>query len=89
MQQPDNVKGVVDRLARPAARKSLLPVQLENERVGIFAAQVLTADSWYRGRDPQAMEAAMLEMITQVNTAQADIPRAIRFAVDKIAQTVY
>jgi ABC-type glycerol-3-phosphate transport system substrate-binding protein len=54
--QPDVLQKVLDKAKRPSARKSLLTAQLQDERVGVFAAQVLTATSWYRGKDAATME---------------------------------
>ncbi len=85
--KPENAKKVLDIAKRPAAIKSLLPGQLDNEDVGVFAAQVLTAVSWYTGRDPQAADRAILQMINTVVAAAAPLPEAIRFAVTQIGQT--
>ncbi|MFH1077659.1 MAG: extracellular solute-binding protein [Patescibacteria group bacterium] len=73
---------------RPAAEKSLLTAQLENEDVGVFAAQVLTAKSWYLGNDPGAMEDAFKMMVDNVLNGVEEIPTAIKNAQQKISQTV-
>lgn len=85
--EPERLAPILANAGRPSARKSLLTAQLEDERVGVFAAQVLTAESWYRGRDPQAMEAAMRELIDVVLAGSLPINRAVQFARDKVAQT--
>lgn len=72
---------------QPAARKSLLTAQLEDERVGVFASQVLTATSWYKGKDPGAMEAALQTLINDVNTGVRDAQKAVNFAANQVAQT--
>jgi hypothetical protein len=55
----------------------------------VFAAQVLTAKSWYRGTDPRAADAAF---VTLIDSSLAGGPEffddALRFAAEKIAQTV-
>ncbi len=86
--KPEESKKILDLVKRPAARKSLLMAQLEDEEVGVFASQVLTANSWYRGIDPQAMEDAMLTMINDVVTGSVGANEAMKFAVQKIAQTI-
>ena len=86
--KPEESKKVLDVIKRPAARKSLLPDQLNDERVGVFASQVLTTVSWYRGKDPKATEEALLAMIQSVVNGTASVSDAIRFATDKISQTV-
>lgn len=85
--QPDLLQKVLDKAKRPSARKSLLTAQLQDERVGVFASQVLTATSWYRGKDSAAMERAFREMITAVLGGTPTI-RAVRFAADQIALTI-
>jgi multiple sugar transport system substrate-binding protein len=64
--QPENSKLVLGVTKRPAALRSLLNDQLQDEDIGVFASQVLTAQSWYRGKDPVAMENAFLEMVDNV-----------------------
>lgn len=85
--QPELLQKVLDKAKRPSARKSLLTAQLQDERVGVFAAQVLTATSWYRGKDSATMERAMREMITSVIGGRTVI-QAVRFAADQIALTI-
>ncbi|MFA5936226.1 MAG: extracellular solute-binding protein [Patescibacteria group bacterium] len=88
MIQPDQAKKYLDAAGRPAADKSLLEAQLEDEEVGVFASQVLTAKSWYRGQDPQAMEDAFQAMVDNVLKGVEEIPTAVRNAQSKVSQTV-
>lgn len=83
----ETVKTVLDNAKRPAARKSLLSAQLEDEHVGVFASQVLTAVSWYKGKDPEAMERALQQLIDDVVTGARDVERAIYFAANQVGQT--
>lgn len=87
MIKPDESKKALDIAKRPAARKSQLSAQLEDEDVGVFASQVLTAASWYRGKDPQGMEDALLGMINEVVAGVSSLPDAANIAVQKISQT--
>lgn len=48
---------------RASALKDILQKQLEDVNIGVFAAQALTAQSWYRGGDSAAAENVMMEMI--------------------------
>ncbi len=84
---PDVLQKVLDKAKRPSARKSLLTAQLQDERVGVFAAQVLTATSWYRGKNSEAAERSFRQMITDV-IAGTPIIKAVRFAADQIALTI-
>jgi len=83
----DTAKKILDNSHEPAARKSLLTAQLEDERVGVFASQVLTATSWYQGRDPKTTEAALEGLINDVNTGARDTQHAVTFAASQISQT--
>ncbi|KAA0206222.1 extracellular solute-binding protein [Candidatus Uhrbacteria bacterium] len=83
----DVAQGILTASRRPAARKSLLSAQLEDEQVGVFASQVLTAVSWYRGQDPEAMEAALQQLIEDVRLGTRDVQRAVIFAANQVAQT--
>jgi ABC-type glycerol-3-phosphate transport system substrate-binding protein len=75
---------------RPAALKSLLEGQLENEDAGVFASQVLTARSWYRGKDPRATDTALAQMLDVAPSAADDnaLLELLRIAEEKVAQTV-
>ncbi len=84
----DNMKKLSVVAKRPPARKALLPDLLNDERLGVFASQVLTATTWYRGNDPQTMEAAFGEMLETAASSTLLIPRAVKDAADKISQTV-
>ena len=88
MIKPEEAKKFLDEAHRPSAEKSLLPDQLEDEDVGVFASQVLTSKSWYRGTDPQAMEDALEEMVNNVLGGIEDIPTAVKNAASKVGQTV-
>lgn len=86
--QPEQQKAMLAVARRPASRKALLADQLNDERVGVFASQVLTAKSWYRGKDVQAAERALIQMIDDVVTLKQPMIRAIQFASDAVSQTM-
>lgn len=86
---PDEAKKYLTAAKRPAALKSLLPSQAEDEDVGVFASQVLTAQSWYRGNDPRAADAALNALIDAAPTTDPDrIGSIMNAAADKISQTI-
>jgi hypothetical protein len=69
--------------------RTLLVDQLEDEEVGVFASQVLTAQSWYRGSDPRATDDAFINLIeSSIGVEPEDIARNIRNASNLVAQTV-
>jgi multiple sugar transport system substrate-binding protein len=55
----EQVQSYLDTSDKPTALRSLINTQLNDEIMGVFAAQVLTAESWYRGGDADAMEKAL------------------------------
>lgn len=74
---------------RPAARKALLEGQLEDEEVGVFASQVLTSKSWYRGVDPKGADAAFQELIDGAIGADQDTLNSVmKIAQEKVSQTI-
>lgn len=88
MAQAEQNKKILDVMKRPAVRKAMLQDQLEDESIGVFASQVLTAVTWYRGKDPATMESALDEIINQ--TLQGiPIQTSMRQAIEKISQTLY
>jgi ABC-type glycerol-3-phosphate transport system substrate-binding protein len=88
MGQPEQNKQILDQMKRPAVRKSMLKDQLEDESIGVFASQVLTATTWYRGKDPQTMENAFTEMIEQTLLG-VPMGTTMKQAIEKISQTMY
>lgn len=88
MTKPEQVTKYLTAANRPAAIKSLLTEQLEDEELGVFAAQVLTSKSWYRGKDPQAMENAFSAMVENTLSGAEEIPKAVRDAQSIVAQTM-
>lgn len=88
MIQPEEAVKYLNAAKRPAAVKSLLPEQLEDESIGVFASQVLTARSWYLGSDPEAMEDAFMAMIDNILRGVEDIPDAVKNAAEKVQQTI-
>lgn len=89
MRTPDEAKKYLDAAKRPAALKSLLSSQLENEEIGVFASQVLTSQSWYRGNDSKVADTAFITMIDEaLTTPLEEIAKVVNTAADKISQTI-
>ncbi len=89
MRQPEESKKYLDAAKRPAALRSQLVAQMESEDVGVFAAQVLTAQSWYRGVDPKTADASFIGLIDAAVGADTEkLGQIMTNAVDKIAQTI-
>lgn len=71
---------------KPTALRSLINTQLNDENMGPFAEQVLTAQSWYKGRDADAMEKALNDFADNV-LAGLDPYELINQTVQIIKQT--
>lgn len=86
----EQVKSYLDKTQRPPALRSLIASQKTNDDLGVFTSQVLTAKSWYKGRNATAAEEAIKEMIDQVvkNTGER-LQDIINQAASRIQQTIY
>lgn len=84
----DNAKAILAVMKRPAARKALLAPQLDDENIGVFASQVLTSISWYKGNDPKAVDEAFGQLITDALNPAVDVAISMRNTVARIAQTI-
>lgn len=82
------VKGYLERAKKPTALRTLVIEQSEDFELGSFAKQTLTAQSWYRGKDPSAAEEAMLQMIESVNKSEMEPKAAIKLGAQKVNQTL-
>lgn len=59
----DHVTSYLESANKPTALRSLITTQLNDEDMGTFADQLLTAKTWYRGKDVVAAEAAMSDLV--------------------------
>ena len=86
--KPENSKLVLDIMKRPAARKALLAPQLDDEQIGVFASQVLTSLSWYKGNDPNTVREPFTQLIADTLNPRVELAVSMRNAVARIAQTI-
>jgi len=68
---------------RPAARLDILEEQKDDLEIGVFAEQVLTAQSWNR-IDSTKIDDVFTEMIENVVTGKSSISRALTDAEEKV-----
>lgn len=87
MTNAEQAKVYLDKVKRPAARRALIDAQLEDADIGVFASQILTARSWYRGIDPGTMEKAFEDMADQIVNG-LDVQKAVQAASQKVDQTI-
>ncbi|MCR4311839.1 MAG: extracellular solute-binding protein [Candidatus Uhrbacteria bacterium] len=62
----EHVTSYLEAANKPTSLRSLITTQLNDEDIGIFADQLLTAKTWYRGTDVDAAEAAMEDLIDEM-----------------------
>lgn len=94
----DAIKKFVTNTKRIAALNEVIQGQLEDLDLGVFAKQALTARSWYHGKNSNAAEQIMLEMIDGAHTelikveqdkAEADIYQgAVNRAAARLNETL-
>lgn len=87
MADEDNVTSYLEETGKPPALRSLINDALDDENVGSFAEQLLTAKSWYHGNDVAAMEDAMEGLIDAILVGPEDPENVIEQSARVIMQT--
>jgi multiple sugar transport system substrate-binding protein len=89
MSSAENVTSYLEKTNKPTALRSLINTQKEDPEIGVFADQVLTAKSWYRGKNPILAENFLADMIQAVlaDTENKTI-ELMNFYANRIQQTV-
>jgi len=87
MVKPEESKKILDFTKKPAARKSMIKDQLNDESVGVFASQVLSAKSWYRGKDPAVVSQAFTQMMASVLDGTLRTDQAVNDAASRVSQS--
>ncbi len=83
----DRVGSYLKAARKPAALRSLINTQLDDEVLSVFAGQTLTADSWYRAGDATVAEEAMLNLIDAF-LAGDEQERALKDAQNQVNQSL-
>jgi ABC-type glycerol-3-phosphate transport system substrate-binding protein len=86
----ENIKKYLEKTGRPTAQRALIAEQLEDDWLYPSASQVLTARTWYKGKNIEAAEAIFKEMAEQFLTIidPRDINRLMSNITQRISQTV-
>ncbi len=85
----ENAESYLTKTQKPTALRSLVSRQQTDDRMAVFANQLLTARSWYIGNDYNAAEAIMGEMIEEALIAEErDLPEVISAAAYRVQQTL-
>lgn len=80
-------RSYLDATNKPTALRELVEEQRNDQEVGVFAEQILTAQSWYKGVDVLAAEKIMRKMIDKANDGQSQLPQIVTDSARKIQQT--
>ena len=86
--QADNVIDFLTSAGKPTALRTLISEQRSDDSLVNFVDQLLTAQSWYRGQDPAAMEEAFRIMIEEVLSGERSADDAIKDAARKVSETL-
>lgn len=84
----EQAKTYLEKTDKPTALRSLVATQRDDNEIGVFAAQVLTAKSWYHGKSVSAAETAIAEMINGAKQSTDKILEVINTGAAKVQQTV-
>lgn len=83
----EHVRSYLDVAEKPTALRELIDTQVEDELLGPFVDQLLTAKTWYHGADVAAMEEALRDLIDAVLAGTTQAENAIEQAARVVAQT--
>jgi multiple sugar transport system substrate-binding protein len=84
----EQVESYLNATKKPTALRALVNKQLDDLEMGSFAEQVLTAQSWYHGKDSRAAEKAFRDMIDLAIKGTMDLDDIINDAAKKVQQTL-
>jgi multiple sugar transport system substrate-binding protein len=84
----DMAQKYLDKTRKPAALRALIQKQSEDIELAPFASELLTAKSWYKGKNAIAAEQAIKNMITAVLQGIQSATEAVNLGVQKVNQTL-
>jgi len=88
LSKKEQVASYLSKTQNATALRSLIDGQKEDPNIGLFADQILTSHSWYRGADANAAEKIIKEMIDDVIVGQSPIADIIETGAKKVQQTI-
>ncbi len=84
----ENAKIYLEKTKKPTALKALISSQKDDENLGVFAEQILSAKSWYHGKSVVDAEKAISEMISLALTNSENILEILVDGAIKVQQTI-
>ncbi len=86
--EAEQAKMYFEKTKKPTALRTLVTEQVDDLDTGVFASQVLTAKSWYRGNNVTAAENYIKEVIDDVNAGRGEIIDILTMSARKVQQTL-
>ncbi|MDD5534227.1 MAG: extracellular solute-binding protein [Patescibacteria group bacterium] len=83
-----NNKTFLEKTKHPTAIRSLIQFQLEDFDLAPFVKGVLTAQTWYQGKNYSLVEESFKEMVRNVLTGTKEIKQALDYCVQKVNLTL-
>jgi len=84
----DSNKKFLEKSRQPAALRSLISSQTDDQELSAFVNQLLTAKSWYKGRDENAMEDIFKTMINDNLAGLQKSVEIINLGAQRVNQTL-
>ncbi len=84
----EQVGKYLEKTSRPTALRALVNEQKNNLAIKPFAEQILTAKSWYQGRQPIVVEEIFNQMVKSVVNGSTTPLESIEFAAKRVGQTL-
>lgn len=89
MASAEQAKTYLAKTKKPAALRSLIAEQREDLEIGVFADQVLTSKSWYKGKNPILMENFFSQMIeASLNSPEDKTIEIMSLYANRVQQTI-
>lgn len=85
--ETQNAKTFVERAKHPVAHRELIAMQLQDFDLAPFASGVLTAQTWYRGKNYSLVEEAFKEMISSVLSGEKELVEAVNYGARRVNLT--
>jgi len=80
---PKNVVKYLNKTGKITALRELIPTQMQNPDLAVFAGQLLTAKTWYKGKDAAVADKYFIKMIDNILDKEfLNDPAAYRKAVE-------
>ncbi|MDO8463581.1 MAG: extracellular solute-binding protein [bacterium] len=86
--QPQVTRRFLEQAKRPTALRSLVGEQQQDVDLKVFANQLLTARTWYHGKNAEGAEQAFVQLVRDAYSDTIEINRALQLAAQKIQQTL-